>query len=171
MLASLRELDTILDTCSWCLGRPSPRYPLTLKHGFWPQTRVDVQALEASFLENGEVREDFDVDNHYVGPASNRPPPSFRIVVDCHEGYMLILRLGDENYAKPMWVAKALLKPYFATSSPHFRQIQIKYYRPMAWNEDVIRNYMGWDTNHNFRWKVDFEHGPSWIDTDSIFIA
>ena len=24
--------------------------PLTLKHGFWPQTRVDVQAMEASLL-------------------------------------------------------------------------------------------------------------------------
>ena len=27
MLASLRELDIVLDTCSCCLGRPSPRYP------------------------------------------------------------------------------------------------------------------------------------------------
>ena len=26
-------------------------------------------------------------------------------------------------------------------------------------------------TNHNFRWKVDFEHGPSWIDKVFIFIA
>ena len=78
--------------------------PLTLRHGFWPQTRLDVQPLEARLLENGEVREEFDVDDHYVGPASNRLPPSFCIAVDCHEGYMLILRLGDETYAKPVWV-------------------------------------------------------------------
>ena len=41
----------------------------------------------------------------------------------------------------------------------------------MARNEDVVRHYTGWDTNPNFRWKVDFEHGPSWIDTNFIFIA
>ena len=71
--------------------------PLTLKQGFWPQTRVDVQPLEASLLENGEVCEAFDVDDHYVGPASNRSPPSFRITMDCHESYMLILRPKDDT--------------------------------------------------------------------------
>ena len=150
------------------LHQDSPR---TLRQGFWPQTRVDVQASEVCMLENGEVREEFDVDDHYVGPASERPPPSFRIAVDCHEGYMLLLRAGDETYVKPVWVAKALSEPNFATFSPHFRQIQVEYYRPTARNEDVIRHYTGWDTNHNFRWKVDSEHGPSWVDTDSIFIA
>jgi hypothetical protein len=53
-------------------------------------------------MENGEVCEEFDVDDHYVGHASQRLPPSFRIAVDCHEGYMLILRPGDETYAKPV---------------------------------------------------------------------
>ena len=71
-------------------------------------------------MGNEEFREEFDVDDHYVGPVSNRPPPSFRIAVDCHEGYMLILRPGDETYAKPVWVARALSKPNFATSNPHF---------------------------------------------------
>jgi hypothetical protein len=71
-------------------------------------------------MENGEVREEFDVNNHYVGHASQRLPPSFRIAVDCHEGYMLILRLGDETYVKPVWVAKVLSEPNFATSNPHF---------------------------------------------------
>ena len=37
--------------------------PLILRHGFWPQTCVDVQTSKASFLENGEVREEFDVDD------------------------------------------------------------------------------------------------------------
>jgi hypothetical protein len=87
--------------------------PHTLRQEFWPQTRVDVQALEACLLKNGEVREEFDVDDHYVGPATQRPPPSFRIVVDCHEGYMFILRPGDETYVKPVWVSE----PNFATSS------------------------------------------------------
>ena len=58
--------------------------------------------------------------NHCVGPASNRPLPSFHFAVDCYEGYMLVLRLRDETYAKLVWVAKALSKSNFATSSPHF---------------------------------------------------
>jgi len=33
-------------------------------------------------LENGEVCEEFDMDDYYVRPASQRPPPSFRIAVD-----------------------------------------------------------------------------------------
>ena len=94
--------------------------PLTLRHGFWSQTCVYVQASEANLLGNGEVREEFDVDDHYVGHVSNHPLPSFRIAIDCHEGYMLILRSRDETCAKPVWVARALSKPNFATSSPHF---------------------------------------------------
>jgi hypothetical protein len=142
-----------------------------LKQGFWPQTYVDVQASEVRLLENGEVREEFDVDDHYVEHASQRPPPSFCIAVNCHEGYMLILRPGDETYVKPVWVARALSEPNFTTSSPHFQQIQVEYYRPTSRNEYVIRHYTSWDTNHNFRWNVDSKHGPSWVDTDSIFIA
>ena len=84
--------------------------PLTLRSGFWTQTRVDVQTSEASILENEEVCEEFDVDNNYVKPAGNRPLPFLCIVVDCHEDYMLIMCLGDETYAKPMWVANFLSK-------------------------------------------------------------
>ena len=51
--------------------------PLTLRQRFWPQTCVDLQPLKGNLLENGEVCEEFDVDDHYIGLASNRPPPSF----------------------------------------------------------------------------------------------
>ena len=79
--------------------------PLILRHRFWPQTHVDIQALKASLMENEEVREEFDVDNHYVEPASNHPPPSFHIAVDCHVGYMLNLHPKDETYTKLVQVA------------------------------------------------------------------
>ena len=109
-----------MDTSLCCLGNLHQDSPITLRHGFWPQTHVDVQASYANLLGNGDIREEFDVDDHYVGRASNRPPPSFRIAMDCHEGYMLILHLGDETYAEPVWLARALSKPNFTTSSPHF---------------------------------------------------
>ena len=43
----------------------------------------------------GEVREEFNKDDHYVGLASNRSPPSFRVTTECHEGYMLILLINS----------------------------------------------------------------------------
>ena len=74
--------------------------PLTLRHGFWRQTHVDIQSSETSLLENREICEEYDMDNHYVGHVNTCHPPSFYIVVDCREGYMLILRLGDETICK-----------------------------------------------------------------------
>ena len=66
------------------------------------QSLVDVSTSEARLLRNKEVHEDFDEDNHHNGPASNRPPLSFCVVVYCHVGYMLILHLRDETYVKLM---------------------------------------------------------------------
>ena len=94
--------------------------PLTLRHRFGLQTCVDVQALEASLLGNEKVREELDVDDHYIGRANDCPPSSFFIAVYCYECYMLILRLEDDIYAKSVWVAKALSKLNFATSNLHF---------------------------------------------------
>ena len=61
--------------------------------------------------------------SHYIGPANNRPQLSFYVAVDCHEGYMLVLRLGDETYAKLVWGVRALSQANFTTSRPHFQQI------------------------------------------------
>jgi hypothetical protein len=47
---------------------------------------------EAMFFHNGDVREEFVVDDYYVGPARNRPPTSFRVAIDCYEGYMVLVR-------------------------------------------------------------------------------
>jgi hypothetical protein len=60
---------------------------------------MDVNALEVTRLLDNYVKvcEEFDEDNHYIGPTSNHPLPSFRVEIDCHEGYMLILHLGDDS--------------------------------------------------------------------------
>ena len=58
---------------------------------------MDVPTLEARLLGNGEVREEFKEDDHYIGPTSNCSPPSFRVAVSCHEGEMVILRPRDET--------------------------------------------------------------------------
>ena len=56
--------------------------PLTLMHGFGPQSHVDVLASKVVLLGNGEVREQFDKDDHYVEPASNCPPLYGRVAMD-----------------------------------------------------------------------------------------
>ena len=43
-------------------------------------------------FSSGDIREEFAKNEHYVGPACNRPAPSFRMDVDYHEGYMVIVR-------------------------------------------------------------------------------
>jgi hypothetical protein len=129
----------------------------TLRHGFWPQNRMDVNALEATrLLDNVKVCEEFNEDDHYIGPTSNHPPPSFRVVMDFHEGFMLILHLGDEIYAKVVWVAKSFFPPNFIISSPYFCQILVEYYIPTTCNDCVFIHYTYCDTNHTFRWRVDF---------------
>ena len=59
-----------------------------LTQGFWPQSRITIVKSKAMFFNNGDVREEFAADDHYVGLAHNRPAPSFCVVVDCYKGYM-----------------------------------------------------------------------------------
>ena len=118
-----------------------------------------------------EICEEFGKDDHYAGLAKNCSPPSFCVKANDHKGYMLILHPRDEIYAKLVWMARALSQPNFWISSPHFCQIQVEYYQPIAHNEDVIRLYIARDKNRKFCWRVEFEHAPRWINTNSIFIA
>jgi hypothetical protein len=123
------------------------------------------------FFSNGDVREEFAMDEHYVGPARNRPAPSFRVGVDCHEGYLVLVRAGDEEHPKPIWLVKALSSPNFVRSSPNFRQIEVEYCRPSTKDQNVLRTYVGWDTKKNFKWTVDSVYTLVWINTDTILCA
>jgi hypothetical protein len=76
------------------------------------------------FFSNGDVREEFAMDEHYVGPARNRPAPSFRVGVDCHEGYMVLVRAGDEDHPKSIWLVKALSYPILFKLSPFFVKLR-----------------------------------------------
>ena len=70
------------------LGEGLVLAPSTL-HVVTSQSHVDVHASKARLLGNlggGEgVCAEFNKDDHYVGPASNRPPSSFSVAVDYHE--------------------------------------------------------------------------------------
>ena len=65
---------------------------------FWPQSQLTIVDSEAMFFSNGDVREKFVADNHYIGPTRTCPASSFRAAVDCSEGYMVLIRLRDEEH-------------------------------------------------------------------------
>jgi hypothetical protein len=54
-----------------------PIHPLSsLRDGFWPLSRI-VSAPEDEFIEDGNVLEEYDEDDHFVGQRRDRPVPSF----------------------------------------------------------------------------------------------
>ena len=64
----------------------------TLTQGFWPQSRLTVVESDTMFFNSEDVREEFAMDEHYVGPTCNRSAPLFRVGVDCYKSYMVLLQ-------------------------------------------------------------------------------
>jgi hypothetical protein len=122
-------------------------------------------------FSNGDVRKEFDADDHYVGPARDRLAPSFRVDVDYYEGYMVLVRPGDEDHPKPIWLVKTLSSPNFVPTSPNFHQIKVEYCRPSTKDQNVLRTYLGWDTKECFKWTMDSAYKRVWINTDTILCA
>jgi hypothetical protein len=108
---------------------------------------------------------------HYVGLARNWPALSFRVGVDCHEGYMVLVRAGDEEYSKPIWLVKALSSSNIVRTSPNFRQIKVEDCCPSTKDQNVLRTYLGWNTKKSFKWIVDSTYILVWIKTGTIFCA
>ena len=106
-------------------------------------------------FDNGDVCKEFTMDENYVGLAHNRPTPSFRVGVDCHESYMVLARVGDEKHPKPIWLAKALSSPNLVPTSLNFRQIEVEYCRPSIKDQNILHIYLDWDTKKSFKWIVD----------------
>jgi hypothetical protein len=53
-----------------------PIQPLpSLRDGFWPLSRI-ASALEDEFIEDGNVREEYNEDDHFVGQRRDHPAPS-----------------------------------------------------------------------------------------------
>ena len=57
---------------------------------------------DALLFSNGGVCEDFAADKHYVGATHNHLTLSFCVTIDCHEGYLILVRVGDEEHPNPI---------------------------------------------------------------------
>lgn len=141
--------------------------PPTLRDGFWPRSRVD-RSVEDEFTDIGDLREEFDEDDPFVGQARDRPAPSFRVGRDVYEGYFVALRPceGDE---RPVWFAQALSNPNSDPERPN--SIKIQYYKPTSRDASVQANYGGWDSEAGLQWKIDHDQLPDWEHTESLLTA
>ena len=50
--------------------------PISLQNGFWPSTRI-AHAVKDEFTEEGDVREEYGEDDHFVGHRCDHLLPSF----------------------------------------------------------------------------------------------
>ena len=70
---------------------------MTLRQGFWPHNRLIVVKSDTMFFDNGDVRKEFAMDEHYIGPVHNWLVLSFRVGVDWHDGCMVLIQAKDEG--------------------------------------------------------------------------
>ena len=87
-----------------------PTFEETLKDKFWPTTRV-APSFEDEFTETGNVREEYDKDEHFVGQACDHPAESLRVNQDLYEGYFLAVRPSEDDGEHSVWIARALQIP------------------------------------------------------------
>ena len=144
------------------------QYDGVLRDGFWPTSRV-APSFEDEFTETGDIREEFDEDDHFVGQARDRPAESFRVNRDLYEGYFVAICPSDEDKQHLVWIARALSNP---NSNPeHPGCVLIQYFRPTLHVRAVQEFYTGWDSTTGLRWKVDSTTDPVWESTNSVLTA
>ena len=142
-----------------------PTFDETLKDRFWPTIRV-APLFEDEFTETGNVREEYDEEDHFVGQARDHLAESFRVNRDLYEGYFLTVRPSEDDGEHHVWIARALSNP---NSNPEYPGcVLIRYLRPVSRSTNVQKFYIGWDSGSNLRWKVDSTIEAVWESTNSI---
>ena len=97
---------------------------MTLTQRFWPKNCLTVVESNTMFFDNGEVHEEFAMDEHYVGLARNRPVSLFRGGAVCHEGYMVLVRAQDEDHPNQFGWWKHCLHPILFELAPTFVKLK-----------------------------------------------
>jgi hypothetical protein len=142
--------------------------PSELKNGFWPRTRQG--AVDCRFMDTGDIREEFDEDEHYIGEARGQPNPSFRVAIDTRKDFFVFIRAADEGeFTKPIWLGLALTDPEFDPTTEHYHKIQVRWYTPIGRGTDEMAKYRDWNRRPSMKWRLHPTYTtPAWCDTDSI---
>ena len=122
---------------------------LPLREGFQPCSRIKVDAHP--FLNIGKLREEHQLDDQYVGPSNLRPPPTFRIADNVHEGHILILRPQEQDIDRPIWVCRALCPPNLSVTGEHPRQIHVQWFTPTSIARDITKKWNGLGLKHQLQ--------------------
>ena len=100
-------------------------YSEVLRDGFWPMSRVR-PSFEDQFMEAGDVREEYDEDEHFDRQAQDRPLESFQVNQDLHEGHFVAICPFEEDRQPHVWIARALSN---SNSNPkHLGYMPIPYF-------------------------------------------
>jgi hypothetical protein len=141
-----------------------------LKYGFWPRTRQPGD-LSTDFMQDGRTREDLQADEPYIGTLEGRPPPSYNVATDLREGFYLFVRPG-KNCPEPVWLGRAMQNPQFDPTAEYFRQVLVQWYTPCGSSKDALKLYARWDTDINFKWKIDRKAKMAdYVSTDSVMAS
>jgi hypothetical protein len=151
------------------LQEPQTEAMDVLRMGFWPRTR---QSFEVQTLYDAEglLRNEFAEDEHYIGPRSLKPKPSFRVARDCRAGHMLLVRAATDSSA-PIWLGRACSDPVLTFGDAQNRMIKVQWYKPSRRRGKESTPYENWDTTDNFKWEVDPEYEEQMTTTTSILTA
>ena len=121
------------------------------------------------FLHNGELQEEHQPDDQYVGPSDLCPAVVFRIADNVHEGHMLILCPQEQDIGRSIWVSRAFSPPNLVVTGEHPRQILVQWFTSNSTARDLSKKWNGWDSNPYFKWKRDLKYSiPNWQPIDCI---
>jgi hypothetical protein len=137
--------------------------------GFWPQTRQSFE-VQTLYTEDGILRDEFAEDDHYIGPRSLRPRPSFRVARDCRAGHLLLVRAAVDSTA-PVWLAEARSDPIMTFGDANYKMIRVQWYKPCTRRGRESRPYEQWDASNNFKWEVDELYEEQMTSTTSILTS
>jgi hypothetical protein len=140
---------------------------LSLRNGFWPVSRI-ASVVEDEFIEDGNVRKEYEEDDHFVGQRRDCPTPSFQVLRDLYEGYFVAVRPADGD-SRLVWIAWAKSDP---NCNPEWlNSVLIQYFQPMLRSPLIQETYHGWDSKTGLHWKIEESNDPQWEHTDSIITA
>jgi hypothetical protein len=75
----------------------------------WLVSRI-ASVPKDEFIEDGNIRKEYNEDDHFVGQRQDRPAPSFRVLRNVYEGYFVaVWPVGGDS--SPVWIARAKSDP------------------------------------------------------------
>ena len=143
----------------------------TLIQGFWPQSQLIVVESDTMLFSNGDVREEFALDEIILAQCAIVQLRCFvwSLIAMKVIWFLYVLEMRSTPSQFSWW--KSCLHPIFIQTSFNFHQIKVEYCRPNTKDQNVFCTYLVWDTKKNFKWTVDSTYGPVWINTDTILCS